>query len=123
MCIFIVVLWRYYYIKRRFEILSFEVYKPRGERMEKFPLVSLSKTSIVLNNVARQKLDSSRIELAFDRDTQTIRIKAVDEGGIEMKKTKVFGKGFFNHFGIAGRGKFEAKYEPAEKAIYATLHQ
>jgi len=101
--------------------VSFEVYKPRGERMEKVPVVSLSKTSIVLNNVARQKIDSGRIELAFDRDTHTIRIKAVDEGGIEMKKTKVFGKGFFNHFGITRRGKFEAKYEPEEKAIYANL--
>lgn len=101
--------------------MAFEVYKPRGERMERVPVVSISKSSIVLNNVARQKLDSSRIELAFDRDTHTIRIKAVDEGGIEMKKTKVFGKGFFNYFGITKKGKFEAKYEPNEKAIYATL--
>ncbi|GBF34525.1 hypothetical protein DCCM_3644 [Desulfocucumis palustris] len=101
--------------------MAFEVYKPRGERMERVPVVSISKSSIVLNNVARQRLDSNRIELAFDRDTHTIRIQAVAEGGIEMKKTKVFGKGFFNHFGITKKGKFEAKYEPNEKAIYAVL--
>lgn len=101
--------------------MSFEVYKPRGERMEKVPLVSLSKSSIVLNNVARERLNGNKIELAFDRDTRTIRIKAVDDGGIEMKKTKVFGKGFFNHFGITQKGKFEARFEPDENAIYATL--
>lgn len=102
--------------------MSFEVYRPRGERMEKVPIISLSKSSIVLNNVARQKLGRNKIELAFDRDTKTLRIKAVDEGGLEMKKTKVFGKGFFNYFGIHQKGKYMAKYNPEENALYATIH-
>lgn len=102
--------------------MSFEVYKPRGERMEKVPIVSLSKSSIVLNNVARQKLGKNKIELAFDRDTKTIRIKAADEGGLDMRKTKVFGKGFFNYFGINKKGKYEAKYDPNENALYAKIH-
>jgi len=102
--------------------MSFEVYKPRGERMEKMPIISLSKSSIVLNNVARQKLGHNKIELAFDRDTNTIRIKAVDEGGLEMRKTKVFGKGFFNYFNIDKKGKYEASYEPGENALYANIH-
>lgn len=102
--------------------MAFEVYKPRGERMEKVPVISLSKSSIVLNNVARQKLGRSKIELAFDRDTKTLRIKAVDDGGLEMRKTKVFGKGFFNYFGIEKKGKYEASYDPDEKALYAKIH-
>ncbi len=101
--------------------MAFEVYKPRREKQEKVPLVSLSKTSVVLNNVARSKLQTKRIELAYDRDTKTIRIRAVDEGGMEIRKTKVFGKGFFNQFNITQKGKFEAKYNPEENALYVTL--
>lgn len=102
--------------------MAFEIYKPRGERMERVPIISLSKSSIVLNNVARQKLGRNKIELAFDRDTRTLRVKAVDEGGLEMRKTKVFGKGFFNHFGIEKKGKYLAKYDPDDNALYATIH-
>ncbi|MCL6560225.1 MAG: hypothetical protein K6U74_15810 [Firmicutes bacterium] len=101
--------------------MGFEVYKPRGERSEKVPLITLSKTSLVLNSVAREKLGTNRIELAFDRDTQTIRVRAVEEGGMEIKKTKVFGKGFFNQFGITQKGKFEARFDPQERALYATI--
>ncbi len=101
--------------------MAFEVYRPRGEKQEKAPIVSLSKTSIVLNNIAREKLGTNRIELAYDKDSKTIRIRAVEDGGMEIRKTKVFGKGFFNQFGIAKKGKYEAKYEPGEKALYVKL--
>lgn len=101
--------------------MAFEIYKPRGEKQEKTPIVSLSKTSIVLNNIAREKLASNRIELAYDKTTSTIRIRAVDEGGMEIRKTKVFGKGFFNQFGITQKGKFEAKYEPEERSLYVSI--
>lgn len=101
--------------------MPFEVYKPRGERTEKALIVSLSKTSIVLNNVAREKLDTEAIELAFDTDTNTMRIKSTDKGMI-IKKTKVFGKGFFNQFGINKKGKFVAKYDPDERALYVNLN-
>lgn len=101
--------------------MPFEVYKPRGEKQEKKPVISLSKTSIVFNSVAREKIKSNRVELAFDREKSIIRVKAVDEGGMEMKKTKVFGKGFFNQFGINQKGKFEANYNPSERALYATI--
>jgi hypothetical protein len=101
--------------------MAFEIYKPRGERQEKAPIISLSKTSIVLNNVAREKLGTNRIELAYDRNTETIRIRGVKDGGMEIKKTKVFGKGFFNQFGINKKGKFEAKYDGSENSLYAKL--
>ncbi len=101
--------------------MAFEVYRPRGEKQEKAPIVSLSKTSIVLNNVAREKLGTNRIELAFDKDTDTIRIKAVEDGGMEIRKTKVFGKGFFNQFNITKKGKFEASFDPVERALYVKI--
>jgi hypothetical protein len=101
--------------------LAFEVYKPRGEKQEKSPIVSLSKTSVVLNNVAREKLATDRIELAYDRDTNNIRIRAVDEGGMEIRKTKVFGKGFFNQFNITQKGKYEARFNPEENSLYIQL--
>ncbi|MCL6477763.1 MAG: hypothetical protein K6T65_05050 [Peptococcaceae bacterium] len=101
--------------------MAFEVYRPRGEKQEKAPIVSLSKTSIVLNNIAREKLGTNRIEMAYDRDTKTIRIRALDEGGMEIRKTKVFGKGFFNQFNITQKGKFEAKFNPDERALYVKL--
>lgn len=100
--------------------MAFEVYKPRGERTEKAPVVSLSKTSIVLNNVAREKLAADRIELAYDKDTNTMRIKAA-ENGMQIKKTKLFGKGFYNQFGISKKGKFTARFSPDEKALYIEL--
>lgn len=101
--------------------MAFEIYKPRGEKQEKAPIISLSKTSIVLNNIAREKINSSRIELAYDKGTKTIRIKGVSEGGMEIKKTKVFGKGFFNQFNLGTKGKFEAKYEQDENALFIKI--
>ncbi|MFZ5595977.1 MAG: hypothetical protein ACOY31_03060 [Bacillota bacterium] len=101
--------------------MAFEIYKPRGERQEKAPIVSLSKTSIVLNNVAREKIKTSRIELAYDRESKQVRVRGVEEGGMEIKKTKVFGKGFFNQFGITKKGKFEAKYDPSDNSLYIKL--
>lgn len=74
-----------------------------------------------MNNVAREKLGSSRVELAYDQQSNVIRIKGVTEGGIELKKTKMFGKGFFNQFGITQKGKFEAEYNPQENALYVKL--
>jgi len=100
--------------------MAFEVYKPRGEKMEKIPLVSLSKNSIVLNKTSREKLQTENVELAYDRETKTIRIKAVAEGQV-IRKTKLFARGFFKHFGINEKGKFPAEYNAEESALYVKL--
>jgi hypothetical protein len=100
--------------------MSFEVYKPRGEKADKIPLVSLSKNSIVLNKTSREKLNAESIELAFDSDTNTIRIVGSADGQT-LKKTKVFAKGFFNHFGINKKGKFQANYDETENALFVEL--
>jgi len=62
------------------------------------------------------------VELAYDRETNTIRIKATDDGQ-NIKKTKVFSRGFFNHFNITAKGKFQAKYSEKENALYVNLNQ
>lgn len=100
--------------------MAFEVYKPRGEKAEKIPLVSLSKNSIVLNKISREKLQAENVELAYDRETKTIRIKAVAEGQA-IRKTKLFARGFFNHFEITEKGKFPAIYDEEEKALFVKL--
>lgn len=102
--------------------MAFEVYKPRGEKAGKLPLVTLSKNSIVLNKVSREKLNADKIELAYDRETNVIRISA-SEGGQTMKKTKLFAKGFYNHFNISKKGKFGAEYKQEENALYVDLNR
>ena len=101
--------------------MAFEVYKPRGERSEKLPLVSLSKNSLVMNNKAREKLNKpAAVELSFDRDSNVIRIKQ-SKDGLSVKKTKVFAKGFFNHFCISSKGRFAAAFEESDNALYVSL--
>ena len=105
------------------EEMAFEIYKPRGEKEGKLPLVTLSKNSIVLNKQAREKINSEKVELAYDKETNTIRIKGTENGGQFIKKTKVFGKGFFNFFDIVKRGKFIAKFDESENALIVELNQ
>lgn len=102
--------------------MAFEIYKPRGERTERAPIVTLSKNSLVMNKQAREKLNAGAIELAYDRDGNIIRIKA-SEDGQSVKKTKVFAKGFYNHFGIEKKGKFKARYDENENALFVELNQ
>lgn len=102
--------------------MAFEIYKPRSEKTGKLAMVSLSKNSIVLNKIAREKVNADKFELAFDRDSNTIRIMPSKEGQI-MKKTKIFAKGFYKHFGINKTGKFAVKYIPEENIMYVDLNK
>ena len=100
--------------------MAFEIYKPRGEKNQKVIIVSLSKNSVVLNKQAREKIQAEKIELAYDKDTNTIRIKASEDGQM-LKKTKTFAKGFFNQFGIDKKGKFTGTYDEIEKALFVDI--
>jgi hypothetical protein len=105
--------------------MAFEVYHPRmrGTNNAPKPVVRLSKLSLVLNKVAREKLNSPEfVELAFDSDASTIRIKPADKaGGVQVKKTKVFAKGFFEHFAIKASGNYFADYNAEENAVYVKI--
>lgn len=100
--------------------MPFEVYKPRGERVPKQAIVTLSKNSIVFNKIAREKLNTSSIEMAYDKDANLIRVKP-SEDGLNIKKTKVFAKGFFKHFNVAKKGRFAAEFK--EDALYIDLNK
>ncbi|ACA59010.1 hypothetical protein [Candidatus Desulforudis audaxviator] len=102
--------------------MAFEVYTPkkRKRREEPKPVVSLSKSSIVLNKVARKTLPADRYELAFDRERRIIRLKPSPDG-VFVKKTKINARGFFKQFDIDYKGKFTADYRPEEQALFVEL--
>jgi hypothetical protein len=105
--------------------MPFEIYRPRA-REKKNPkpiIVRLSKTAIVLNKVAREQLNTPEyVELAFDKDTSSIRIRpATIDGGNAMRKTKVLAPGFFKQFEISVTGAYFAEYNQEENALYVQL--
>ena len=107
--------------------MAFEVYTPRKGKQsigkkEKQAVVSLSRNSLVLNKLAREQLNSTNIEFAFDPVTNKIRISPSDDGQ-SIKKTKVPAVGFFKYFGIEDKGKFAAEYDHEENALYVDLNQ
>jgi flagellar hook protein FlgE len=101
----------------------FEVYVPRSREAKKIaiPEVKISKQSIVMNKNARNLLRAERLELAYDEDNRTIRIKRAEENGINIKKTKVYAKGFLEHFNIQEKGRFMADYKEDEDALYVRV--
>ena len=104
--------------------MPFEIYHPRAKQRKYKPIiVRLSKLSIVLNKVAREQLNTPEfVELAFNKDTNTIRIKSSTiAGGNALKKTKVLAPGFFKQFEISATGTYFAEYNQDENAIYVNL--
>jgi hypothetical protein len=103
--------------------MPFEIYHPRAKTKEKTIMVKLSKTSLVLSKVAREQLSNpEHVELAFAKDTNTIRIKpAVIGSGIALKKTKLLVPGFIKRFGITAAGKYSAEYNAEENALFVKL--
>jgi hypothetical protein len=107
--------------------MAFEVYRPRkrSKKEYKAPIVSLSKTSIVLSKMAREVLNFPEyIELAFNKDSDTIRISPsnIDEG-YALKKTKVVAKSFFKYFQLDVKGKYNANYGSEENALFVSLRR
>ncbi|MDA8335742.1 MAG: hypothetical protein M0Z41_12295 [Peptococcaceae bacterium] len=104
--------------------LAFEVYTPRKgaprqarTAVRRKPGIRISKSSLVFNKPARALL-GERVELAFDREERVIRVKT-DPAGLAIKKTKLFGKGFFKTFGIVEQGFFPVVEE--DGTLYARL--
>jgi len=101
----------------------FEIYVPRSREAKKkdMPEIKISKQSIVMNKKARNLIQADRLELAYDTDGKTLRIKRAEEEGINMKKTKVYAKGFLEHFNIQEKGRFLAAYKEDEEALYVKV--
>ncbi|MDD3653863.1 MAG: hypothetical protein PHO01_06735 [Desulfotomaculaceae bacterium] len=99
--------------------MAFEVYKPNNENGY---IVSVSKNHLTLNKRLITKLNPSYVQLAYDSETKTIRIKpSSDESGLIVNKNKIGARGFFKHFKIQNKGKFNATYDENEKAVYIRL--
>jgi hypothetical protein len=102
----------------------FEVYAPRSKKEAKdkeCPEIKISKQSIVLNKKARILLQAESLELAYDKTGKIVRIRKADEGGLNLKKTKVFAKGFLEHFNIKEKGKYKAEFKEDERTFYVKL--
>ena len=104
--------------------MAFIEYRPRHDAKENIKMiVSLSKSSIVLNRVAREKLQTPEfVSLAYDPEESVIKIApSTKEEGTILNKTKVFAKGFYNFFGITINGKFKATHNEEENALYINI--
>ena len=96
--------------------MRFEVYYPRSENY-----VSVSKNHITLSRNLAAKLNADHVELAFDRDSKTIKITASPDSGLIFKNTRIGARGFLQYFGIESKGKFPANFNEEEKSIYIEL--
>ncbi len=104
--------------------MSFEVYVPRARVKEKEPQIAIkiSRNSIVLNKNVRELLKQPTfVELAFDPGALKIRIRPIAVGGINLKKTKVYAKGFLEHFNIKNYGKYIAEYHEDDNSVYVNI--
>lgn len=100
--------------------MAFEIYKPRKGKKEKHAIVSLSRNSLVLNKYARDQLNSNNIDLAYDPETNKIKISP-SKDGLVMNKTKVYAAGFFTHFNIEEKGKFKAEFNKDTLSLFVDL--
>ncbi len=99
--------------------MAFEVYKPR---FEKEMTVAVSKNHLTLNKKLLDKFTAKYVELAYDIDTKTIRIRpSTGENGLVLNKNKIGAKGFFKYFNIEQKGKYNAVYDDNEKALYIKI--
>nr|WP_243276648.1 hypothetical protein [Desulfallas sp. Bu1-1] len=101
--------------------LAFEIYRPRSSREN---VVALTKHHIRLSRKLVDKLGTDRVEVAYDRDSNKLRIRGTEEGGLMLNKNKIGARGIFKYFDIEGKkGNFAADYNEKEKAIFVDLNQ
>lgn len=99
--------------------MVFEVYRPRSARDN---MVALTKHHIRLGGKLAEKLNSRRVEVAYDKDTGKLRIRGVKEGGMLLNKNKIGARGIFTFFNIEDKkGTYHAVYDEKDKAIYVDL--
>jgi phosphoribosylamine-glycine ligase len=114
--------------------MAFEIYHARQRETapkEVKKIVAISKQSIVLNKPVRQLLNlngeqAQFIELGWDKKTKQIRLRVVGEGegGVRLKKSKLYAKGFLSKFGIKAQGKFEnLVFNPDDNSVIVNLKE
>lgn len=103
--------------------MTFEVFSPEQETSlfrRKQPVVAIAKNSIRLNKTAYEQLGAESVELAFDRQSNTIRLTKVAQG-FKIQNKKITSKGFFRHFDIRASGRFLAQYDPENESLLIEL--
>ncbi|HHU86423.1 MAG: hypothetical protein ACOX86_06755 [Pelotomaculaceae bacterium] len=99
--------------------MAFEVYKPR---IEKEATIAISKNHLTLNKKLLDKINTRYVELAYDPETRTIRIKpSTTDNGLVLNRNKIGARGFFKHFKIDQKGKYNVVYNEKEKALYIQI--
>jgi len=101
--------------------LAFEVYKPRSSKED---VVAFTKHHIRLGVKLVDKLGGDRVEVAYDRETRQLRIKAVSVGGLLLNKNKIGARGIFRFFNLESKkGNYDARYDPEEEAIFVDMKE
>jgi hypothetical protein len=68
------------------------------------------------------KINTRYVELAYDPETRTIRIKpSTTDNGLVLNRNKIGARGFFKHFKIDQKGKYNVVYNEKEKALYIQI--
>ncbi len=99
--------------------MAFEVYKPR---IEKEATIAISKNHLTLNKKLLDKINTRYVELAYDPETRNIRIKpSTTDNGLVLNRNKIGARGFFKHFKIDQKGKYNVVYNEKEKAFYIQI--
>lgn len=101
--------------------MAFEVYRPRSTSEN---IVAITKHHIRLGTKIADQLKSDQVEVAYDKDTNILRIRSVDKGGMKITKNKIGARGVLNYFDLhLVKGNFAAEYNSEESAVYVDLNK
>jgi len=100
--------------------LVFETYKPRSSNENS---VAITKHHIRIGNKLASQIKGDRIEIAFDKDSNTLRIQGTNEG-MKVTKNKIGARGIFKYFNLEEtKGNFTAEYNADDNAVYVDLNK
>ncbi|KAF1085697.1 hypothetical protein SPSYN_01843 [Sporotomaculum syntrophicum] len=100
--------------------MAFEVYRPRSTSEN---IVAITKHHIRLGTKIAGLLKGDQVEIAYDKETNKLRIRSVDEAGMKVTKNKIGAKGVLNYFDLnVAKGNYAAEFNPEEIAVYVDLN-
>ncbi|MBM7856064.1 hypothetical protein JOC37_002489 [Desulfohalotomaculum tongense] len=82
----------------------------------------ISKNHITLGELAVDKLNSEYAILGYDKETNSIAIKAVNKGeGFKITRRKINAKNFLKHFNINVKGTYPVEYDEENGTLLVKL--
>ncbi|KJS12248.1 MAG: hypothetical protein VR67_09975 [Peptococcaceae bacterium BRH_c8a] len=100
--------------------MTFEVYVPRSNDAN---VVTITKHHIRIGNKLLGKIKGDRVEIAYDRDSNKLRIRGLDEGGLILSGNKIGATGVFKYFELDERGNFQAEFNDKDNSIHVDLNE